>query len=59
MRYVLFIAGPGFVSVATYAAYKAAEQAYYAVVAKVAYGGCAGEAVVLMTLRGRVIMTMG
>ena len=59
MRYVLFIAGPGFVSVATYATYKAAESAYYAAVARVAYRACAADAVVLMTRRGRVIMTMG
>ena len=58
MRYVLFLAGPGFVSVATYSTYKAAEAAYYAAVAKVAYKCCAAEAVVLMTRRGRVIMTM-
>lgn len=58
MRYVLFFAGPGFVSVATYATYKAAETAYYAAVARVAYRACAADAVVLMTRRGRVIMTM-
>ena len=58
MRYVLFIAGPGFVSVATYSTYKAAEKAYYSAVAKVAYRICAADAVVLMTRRGRVIMTM-
>ena len=58
MRYVLFIAGPGFVSVATYSTYKAAERAYYAAVAKVAYRACAADAVVLMTRRGRVIMSM-
>lgn len=58
MRYVLFIAGPGFVSVATYATYKDAQAAYYAAVAKVAYRACAADAVVLMTRRGRVIMTM-
>lgn len=58
MRYVLFLAGPGFVSVATYATYKAAETAYYAAVAKVAYRTCAADVVVLMTRRGRVIMTM-
>ena len=59
MRYVLFIAGPCFVSVSTYRTYRDAETAYYAAVAKVAYGACAGEVVVLMTRRGRVIMTMG
>ena len=58
MRYALFVSGQGFVSVSTYATYKAAESAYYAAVAKVAFGLCAGETVVLMTRRGRVIMTM-
>lgn len=59
MRYVLFIAGPGFVSVATYATYKAAEAAYYAAVAKISYRCCAADAVVLMKRSGRVIMSMG
>lgn len=58
MRYVLFIAGPGFVSVCTYSTYREAEAAYYAAVGKVAYGPCAADAVVLMTRRGRVIMSM-
>ena len=51
MRYVLFLAGPGFVSVASFATYKAA-------VAKVSYRACAADAVVLRTRRGRVVMTM-
>ena len=58
MRYVLFVAGPCFVSVVTYSTYKAAERAYYAAVARVAFGLCAGETVVLMTRRGRVIYEM-
>lgn len=58
MRYVLFIAGSGFVSVATYATYKEAESAHYAAVARFAYRACAADAVVLMTRRGRVIMAM-
>ena len=58
MRYVLFIAGEGFVSVAAYSTYRDAEAAYYAAVGKVDFGDCAWDAVVLMTRRGRVIMTM-
>lgn len=58
MRYVLFIAGPGFVSVVAYATYRDAEAAYYAAVAKVAFGTCATEAVVLMTQGGRLIYEM-
>ena len=58
MRYVLFVAGPSFVSVSTYATYKKAEAAYYAAVARVAFGLCAGESVVLMTRKGRVIYQM-
>lgn len=58
MPYVLFIAGPGFASVAAYSTYKAAESAYYAAVAKVAFGTCAAETVVLMTQGGRLIYEM-
>ena len=58
MHYVLFLAGSGFVSVSTYATYDAARRAYDAAVAKVAFGMCAADAVVLMTRRGRVIVQM-
>lgn len=58
MRYVLFIAGEGFVSVAAYSAYRDAEAAYYAAVGKVDFGVCAWDAVVLMTWGGHVIMSM-
>lgn len=59
MRYVLYLSGRDFVSVSTYSTFGAAESAYYAAVAKVAFGMCAGDAVVLMTRRGRVIYQMG
>ena len=42
----------------TYATYDAARRAYDAAVAKVAFGMCAADAVVLMTRRGRVIVQM-
>lgn len=58
MRYVLFLSGEGFVSVSTYATYDVARRAYDAAVAKVAFGMCAADAVVLMTRRGRVIAQM-
>ena len=53
MRYVLFVSGREFVSVSTYSTYDAARAAYEAAVAKVAFGLCAGDSVVLMTRRGR------
>ena len=58
MRYVLFIAGEGFVSVSAYSTYRDAVAAYYASVGKVAFGICAWDAVVLMTRGGHVIMQM-
>lgn len=58
MRYVLFISGRDFVSVSTYSTYDAARAAYGAAVAKVAFGMCAGDSVVLMTRRGRIIDQM-
>lgn len=58
MRYVLFLSGPDFVSVSAYSTYKSARAAYDAAVAKVAFGMCAADSVVLMTRRGRVIAQM-
>ena len=59
MRYVLFVSGSDFVSVSAYSTYDAAFAAYEVAVAKVAFGMCAGDSVVLMTRRGRVIYQMG
>lgn len=58
MRYVLFLSATGFVSVSTYSTYAAARAAYESAVAKIAFGLCAADAVVLMTRRGRVIAQM-
>lgn len=59
MRYYLYVAGPSFVSCSAYATFKDAEDAYFVAVAKIAFGVCAAEAVVLMTSGGRVIYAMG
>lgn len=58
MRYVLFVSGRAFVSVSTYGTYDAARAAYETAVAKVAFGLCAGDSVVLMTRHGRIISQM-
>lgn len=58
MSYFLFVAGPDFVSCSAYAKFSDAEAAYFAAVAKVAFGLCAAEAVVLMTHGGRIIHEM-
>ena len=58
MRYVLFVSGRGFVSVSAYSTYDAARAAYETAVAKVAFGLCAGDSVVLMTRRGRIMSQM-
>ena len=58
MRYCLFVAGPNFVCCSTYATFDVAVEAYNVAVAKIAFGLCAAEAVVLMTQGGRVIYEM-
>lgn len=58
MRYCLFLAGTGFVSVLSFATYDAARAAYDTAVSLSAFGRCAAVEVVLMTSAGRIISVM-